>query len=103
LFHLAHVDKGVPAFTLFLAGLVPDGGALERLPRLVGRLRALEIVLSGDDFDADIADRYGWVDRTLDDDGLDSFVDTLVRRLASFDREPLAAAKGQINRFPTGR
>ena len=80
-------------------GLVPGGGALEWLPRLVGRSRALEFVLSADDFDADIAERYGWVNRTLDDDDLDSFVDALVRRLASFDREPLAAAKAQINRF----
>ena len=82
-------------------GLVPGGGALEWLPRLVGRSRALEIVLSGDDFDADIAERYGWVNRTLDDGDLDSFVDTLVRRLASFDRETLAAAKAQVNRFGT--
>jgi enoyl-CoA hydratase/carnithine racemase len=82
-------------------GLVAGGGALEWLPRLVGRSRALEIVLSGDDFDADIAERYGWVNRTLDDSDLDSFVDTLVRRLASFDRETLAAAKAQINRFGT--
>jgi enoyl-CoA hydratase/carnithine racemase len=80
-------------------GLVPGGGALEWLPRLVGRSRALEIVLSGDDFDADIAERYGWVNRTLDDDDLDSFVDSLVRRLASFDHETLAAAKAQVNRF----
>jgi enoyl-CoA hydratase/carnithine racemase len=80
-------------------GLVPGGGALEWLPRLVGRSRALEIVLSADDFDADIAERYGWVNRTLDDKDLDSFVDALVRRLASFDREALAAAKAQINRF----
>jgi len=80
-------------------GLVPGGGGLEWLPRVVGRSRALEIVLSGDDFDADIAERYGWVNRALDDDHLDSFVDTLVRRLASFDREALAAAKAQINRF----
>ena len=79
-------------------GLVPGGGALEWLPRLVGRSRALEIVLSADDFDADIAERYGWVNRTLDDDQLDSFVDTLIRRLASFDRETLGAAKAQINR-----
>ena len=79
-------------------GLVPGGGALEWLPRVVGRSRALEIVLSGDDFDADIAERYGWVNRTLDDDQLDSFVDTLIRRLASFDRETLGAAKAQINR-----
>ena len=82
-------------------GLVPGGGALEWLPRLVGRSRALEIVLSGDDFDADIAERYGWVNRTLVDDDLDSFVDTLALRLASFDRETLAAAKAQINRFGT--
>ena len=80
-------------------GLIPGGGALEWLPRLVGRSRALEIVLSADDFDADVAERYGWVNRALDDDGLNSFVDTLVRRLASFDREVLAAAKAQINRF----
>ncbi len=82
-------------------GLLPGGGALEWLPRLVGRSRALEIVLSGDDFDADIAERYGWVNRTLDDANLDSFVDALVRRLTSFDRETLAAAKAQINRFGT--
>ena len=82
-------------------GLVPGGGALEWLPRLVGRSRALEIVLSGDDFDGDIAERYGWVNRTLDDNDLDSFVDTLAGRLASFDRETLAAAKAQVNRFGT--
>jgi enoyl-CoA hydratase/carnithine racemase len=80
-------------------GLVPGGGALEWLPRVVGRSRALEIVLSGDDFDADLAERYGWVNRTLDDDDLDAFVDALVHRLASFDRQTLAAAKSQINRF----
>lgn len=82
-------------------GLVPGGGALEWLPRLVGRSRALEFVLTADDFDADIAERYGWVNRTLDDDDLDAFVDALVQRLASFDREPLATAKAQINRFGT--
>ena len=80
-------------------GLIPGGGALEWLPRLVGRSRALEIALSADDFDADIAERYGWVNRTLDDNDLDSFVDTFVGRLASFDREVLAAAKAKINRF----
>ena len=82
-------------------GLVPGGGALEWLPRLVGRSRALEIVLSGDDFTAEIAERYGWVNRTLDDSDLDSFVDSLARRLASFDHETLAAAKTQVNRFGT--
>jgi enoyl-CoA hydratase/carnithine racemase len=79
-------------------GLIPGGGAMEWLPRLVGRSRALEFVLSADDFDADIAERYGWVNRTLNDDELDGFVDALVQRLASFDSEVLAAAKAQINR-----
>src|ERR1700728_1284713 len=82
-------------------GLVPGGGALELLPRLVGRSRALEIVLTADDFDAAIAERYGWVNRALDDNDLDPFVDSLVRRLASFDRETLSAAKAQVNRFGT--
>jgi len=68
---------------------------------VVGRSRALEIVLSADDFDADIAERYGWGNRTLDDEKLDSFVDKLAGRLASYDRETLAAAKAQINRFGT--
>src|ERR1700726_283352 len=80
-------------------GLVPGGGALEWLPRLVGRSGALGFVLSADDFDADVAERYGWVNRALDDDDLDSLVDTLAGRLASFDREALGAAKAQINRF----
>jgi enoyl-CoA hydratase/carnithine racemase len=79
-------------------GLIPGGGALEWLPRLVGRSRALEFVLSADDFDADVAERYGWVNRTLNDDELDGFVDALVQRLASFDSEVLAAAKAQISR-----
>jgi enoyl-CoA hydratase/carnithine racemase len=82
-------------------GLVPGGGALEWLPRLIGRSRALEFVLSADDFDADIAERYGWVNRALDDGELDLFVDNLARRLATFDREPLAAAKAQLNRLGT--
>jgi len=80
-------------------GLIPGGGALEWLPRLVGRSRALEIILSGNDFDADVAERYGWVNRSLEDDELDKFVDELGSRLASFDLETLAAAKTQINRF----
>jgi enoyl-CoA hydratase/carnithine racemase len=80
-------------------GLVPGGGAMEWLPRLVGRSRALEFVLGADDFDADVAERYGWINRTLNDGDLDQFVEALVRRLVSFDSEVLAAAKAQINRF----
>jgi enoyl-CoA hydratase/carnithine racemase len=79
-------------------GLPPGGGALEWLPRLAGRSRALEIVLSGDDFDADLAERYGWINRALDDDALDGFVDALAARLASFDRQTLGDLKAQVNR-----
>jgi enoyl-CoA hydratase/carnithine racemase len=76
-------------------GLDPGGGAPEWLPRLVGRSRAFEIVLSGDDFDAYNAERYGWVNRTMDDGDPDSFIDTLVQRLASFDRETLGIVKAR--------
>jgi enoyl-CoA hydratase/carnithine racemase len=54
--------------------MFPGGGALERLPLLVGRARALEIILGSDDFDADTAAQYGWINRALPDDDLDAFV-----------------------------
>jgi enoyl-CoA hydratase/carnithine racemase len=78
-------------------GVNPGGGATERLPHLVGRGRALEIVLGGEDFDGDTAERYGYVNRALPDAALDSFVDALARRIASFDRRPIAAAKNLVN------
>jgi len=65
---------------------------------LVGRARALEIVLGADDFDALTAERYGWVNRALPDEHLDSFVTGLAQRLASFDKHALAEAKRAINR-----
>ena len=79
-------------------GVVPGGGGSERLPRFVGRDRALEAILSSDDYDADLAERYGWVTRSIADAELDHFVDAMAARLASFDKEALAAAKAQINR-----
>jgi enoyl-CoA hydratase/carnithine racemase len=78
-------------------GVNPDGGATERLPLLVGRGRALEILLGANDFDGDTAERYGYVNRALPDTELDGFVDALARRIASFDRRPIAAAKNLIN------
>src|SRR5271167_1961652 len=78
-------------------GLHPGGGGAERLPHLVGRGRALEIVLSGIDFDGDTAERYGYVNRALPDVELDSFVDALARRIASFDRRAITAAKNLVN------
>ena len=78
-------------------GVHPGGGGAERLPHLVGRGRALEIILSGNDFDGDTAERYGYVNRTLPDSELDGFVDALARRIASFDRRALEAAKNLVN------
>src|SRR5712671_5993154 len=78
-------------------GVNPGGGGTERLPLLVGRGRALEIVLGANDFDGDTAERYGYVNRALPDVELDGFVDGLARRIASFDRRPIAAAKKLIN------
>jgi enoyl-CoA hydratase/carnithine racemase len=63
----------------------------------VGRGRALEIVLSANDFNGDTAERYGYVNRSLPDSELDGFVDTLARRIASFDRRALIAAKNLVN------
>jgi enoyl-CoA hydratase/carnithine racemase len=79
-------------------GLHPGGGGTERLPRLVGRGRALEIILGANDFDGDTAERYGYVNRALADAELDNFVDTLARRIASFDRRAVAAAKNLVNK-----
>jgi len=78
-------------------GLHPGGGGTERLPHLVGRGRALEIILGANDFDGDTAERYGYVNRALPDAELDDFVDTLARRIASFDRPAVAAAKNLVN------
>jgi enoyl-CoA hydratase/carnithine racemase len=78
-------------------GLHPGGGGTERLPHLVGRGRALEIILGANDFDGDTAERYGYVNRALPDTELDVFVDTLARRIASFDRRALSAAKTLVN------
>ena len=78
-------------------GVHPGGGGTERLPRLVGRGRALEIALGANDFDGDTAELYGYVNRALPDKDLDGFVDKLARRIASFDRRPIAAAKTLVN------
>jgi enoyl-CoA hydratase/carnithine racemase len=73
-------------------GVHPGGGGAERL-LLVGRGRALEIVLGANDFDGDTEERYGYVNRALPDAELDGFVDALARQIASFDRRAIAAAK----------
>ena len=79
-------------------GLLPGGGGTERLPRFIGRDRALEVILSSDDYDASTAERWGWITRALPDAELDDFVDAIAARLASFDRTSLASAKTMVNR-----
>lgn len=78
-------------------GVVPGGGALDWLPRLVGRSRALEILATGDDFDAFTAAQYGWINRALPDDELDAFVDRAARRLAGFEKSSLSGVKRLVN------
>jgi enoyl-CoA hydratase/carnithine racemase len=79
------------------AGLVPGGGPMARLSRLMGRGRALEVILSADDVSADLAERYGYVNRSLPDAELDGFVDALATRIASFDKQTIADTKRLLN------
>jgi len=78
-------------------GIIPGGTGTQRLGRLAGRSRALEIILGCDDFDAETAERYGWVNRTLPPDELRSFVDRLARRIATFPAQAIAAAKAAVD------
>jgi|APAga8741243855_1050100.scaffolds.fasta_scaffold04067_4 enoyl-CoA hydratase/carnithine racemase len=79
------------------AGFDPGGGPMSRLPRLMGRGRALEILLSGSDINGELAERYGYVNRSLPDAELDKFVDTLARRIASFDKQTIGEIKHFVN------
>src|SRR6202008_2866390 len=79
------------------AGLVPGGGPMARLPRLIGRGRALEVLMSADDIGGDLAERYGYVNRALPDAELDGFVDALARRIASFDKQAIAGTKHLVD------
>jgi enoyl-CoA hydratase/carnithine racemase len=79
-------------------GVIPGGGAIEWLPRLVGRSRAVEIILSADDFAATTAEAYGMINRAINDAELDAYVEAFALRVASFDKQALRAVKGLLNR-----
>jgi enoyl-CoA hydratase/carnithine racemase len=82
---LSHFEVG--------AGVVPGGGPMARLPRLMGRGRALEVLLGADDIPGDLAELYGYVNRSLPDAELDEFVDALATRIASFDKQAISETK----------
>jgi len=79
------------------AALVPGGGPMARLPRLIGRGRALEVLLGADDIRGDVAELYGYVNRALPDAELDAFVDALATRIASFDKQAIVDTKHLVN------
>jgi enoyl-CoA hydratase/carnithine racemase len=81
-----------PAF-----GLLPGGGAAQHLTRLMGRARALEVMLSAQDYDAELAERYGWVNRAMPADELDGFVCSLAHRIARFPATGRVAVKDRVN------
>jgi enoyl-CoA hydratase/carnithine racemase len=78
-------------------GLVAGGGPMARLPRQMGRQRALEVLLSSNDITGDLAEAYGYVNRSLPDVELDGFVDALARRIASFDKWAIANTKRLVS------
>jgi enoyl-CoA hydratase/carnithine racemase len=78
-------------------GLVAGGGPMARLPRLMGRGRALEVLLSSDDIGGELAEAYGYVNRALPDAELDAFVDALATRIAAFDKWAIANTKRLVN------
>jgi enoyl-CoA hydratase/carnithine racemase len=81
-----------PAF-----GLLPGGGAAQHLARLMGRARALEVMLSAEDYDAELAERYGWINRALPASALGDFVRSLARRIAGFPGAGHVAVKDRVN------
>jgi enoyl-CoA hydratase/carnithine racemase len=81
-----------PAF-----GQLPGGGGAQHLTRLMGRARALEVMLSAEDYDADLAERYGWINRALPADELGDFVSSLAQRIASFPAAGHVVVKERVN------
>jgi enoyl-CoA hydratase/carnithine racemase len=81
-----------PAF-----GLIPGGGAVQYLVRVMGRARALEVLLSADDYDAELAERYGWINRALPADEIEEFVRSLAHRIAAFPAAGHVAIKERVN------
>ena len=78
-------------------GVLPGGGAAQHLARLMGRARALEVMLGAEDYNADLAERYGWINRALPAVALDHFVKSLAHRIAGFPAAGHVAVKDRVN------
>ncbi|MGW1362917.1 enoyl-CoA hydratase/isomerase family protein [Streptomyces chartreusis] len=78
-------------------GAMPGAGGIQHLTRRLGRTRAIEALAGADDFDADLAERYGWINRALPDAELDGFVERIAKRIAGFPPKGVQAAKRAIN------
>ena len=78
-------------------GVIPGAGGAQHLVRLIGRARALEVMLSADDYDAALAERYGWINRALPADTLDHFVKSLAHRIAALPAASQATIKKRVN------
>ena len=78
-------------------GVIPGGGAAQHLTRLMGRARALEVMLSAEDYDADLAERYGWINRALPADAIGDFVSSLAHRIAGFPAAGRVVVKDRVN------
>jgi len=78
-------------------GVIPGGGAAQHLTRLMGRARALEVMLSAQDYSAELAERYGWINRALPADTLCAFVRSLAHRIAGFPAAGQIAVKNRVN------
>lgn len=78
-------------------GVIPGAGGAQHLARLMGRGRALEVMLSAEDYDADLAERYGWINRALPAETIDDFVRSLALRIAKFPAAGHAVVKERIN------
>lgn len=79
------------------SGLLPGAGGTQRLPALIGRARALEVILSSDDYSAEEAQQYGWINRALPDDELSMHVNRLANRIANFPAAGIKHAKEMVN------
>jgi enoyl-CoA hydratase/carnithine racemase len=93
----AAVGKAIFGHPEVAIGLVPGGGATQRLPRLMGRGRALEVLLGCNDLSAELAERYGYINRALPVDELTPFVEQLALRIASFPAHAIAHAKAAVD------